>query len=138
MSVNVLIEKADEPTDARLRTALGQTWGLFEALRTLTTASCELDWRHYGKKYGWKLKVHADDKTLLELTVADGWFLVAMAIREKERQELKTDPAAAALAEVPDAASPEGYGIKIEIRDAASAARAMGLVRFIMSKRSLS
>ena len=137
MSVNVLNEKAAEPTDPQVKAALGPTLVHFEALRALT-ASCEWDWRHYGKKYGWKLKVHADDKTLLELTVADGWFLVAMAIREKERQELKGDPAASALGEqLAGAASPEGYGLKIEVRDAASWERALALVRFIMARRAL-
>ncbi len=135
MSVNVLLEKSDTPTDERIKALLGGTWPLYEELRGLTQA-CLQEWKHYGKKYGWKLKVHANDKTLLELTVAQGWFLVAMAIREKERQELKADPSLASF----DVASPpaqEGYGIKVEVRDAASFDRTTSLVRFIMSQRKL-
>lgn len=126
MSTNVLNEAAERPTDARVKAALGPVWEHFEALRA-ATATCEHEWRHYGKKYGWKLKVHADDKVLFELTVADGWFLVSLALREKERLELKGD----ALNEL---ASPEGF-VKLEVRDPASSERALALVRFVMTRR---
>jgi hypothetical protein len=138
MTINILLDKAQKPDAGLVKGFLSTTGAFFEELCALT-ASCEQEWRHYGKKYGWKLKIHADDKTLLELTVAEGWFLVAMAIRGKELQDLKTDPAAAALADIADAGSsfPEGYGIKVEVRDQASFDRAKVLVRFIMSKRAL-
>ncbi|MDP1827613.1 MAG: DUF3788 family protein [Archangium sp.] len=126
MSTNVLNDAADQPTDPQVKAALGPAWEHFEVLRA-ATATCEHEWRHYGKKYGWKLKVHADDKVLFELTVADGWFLVSLALREKERLELKGD-ALQALA------SPEGF-VKLEVRDAASCERALALVRFIMARR---
>lgn len=135
MSVNVLLEKSDTPTDEQVKVSLGASWPLFEELRGLTQA-CAHDWKHYGKKYGWKLKVHANDKMLFELTVAEGWFLVAMAIREKERQDLMADASAASV-DVAETPAHEGYGIKVEVRDAASFERVKSLVRFIMSKRSL-
>jgi hypothetical protein len=121
MSVNVLNEKTEQPTDVQIQAALGPTWGHFEALRALTSAF-EQEWRHYGKKYGWKLKVHADDKTLYELTVAQGWFLVAASLREQERKELG------------DAAS-EGFQ-KLEVRDAASFEQLATLVRFLIARRT--
>jgi len=136
MSVNAILERDDSPTEARIKASLGSTWPLFEELQSLT-AACAHDWKHYGRKYGWKLKVHANDKMLFELTVADGWFLVAMAIREKERQALQADPAAASAADVAGTPAPEGYGIKIEVRDSAAFERAKSLVRFIMAQRSL-
>ena len=134
MIVNALNEAASQPTDEQVKAALGRTWEHFEALRALT-ADCEHEWRHYGKKYGWKLKVHADDKTLFELTVAEGWFLVALALREKERQDLKGEVADPVLGELAAAASPEGF-IKLEVRDGTRAARALALVRFVVSRRA--
>jgi hypothetical protein len=131
MSINVLNEKAEQPTDLQVKAAVGPAWVHFEALQALT-APFQREWRHYGKKYGWKLKVHADDKTLFELTVADGWFLVAMSLREKERQDLKADAATLALA---GDASPEGF-LKFEVRDAASFERTAALVRFLMARRA--
>lgn len=69
---------------------------------------------------------------LLELTVAERWFLVAMALREKERLELEGDAVVSALA---GAASAEGF-IKLEVRDPASCERALALVRFVMAPRA--
>jgi hypothetical protein len=132
MSINVLNEKAEQPTDASVKAALGPAWVHFEALRALT-AAFEREWRHYGKKYGWKLKVHADDKTLFELTAAEGWFLVAMSLREKERKDLQADAATLALT---GEASPEGF-LKFEVRDAASFERTAALVRFLIARRTL-
>jgi hypothetical protein len=138
MSVNTLMDKAQAPDDALIQRSLGETWAFFDELRTLT-AVCEQDWRHYGKKYGWKLKIHADGKSLLELTVADGWFMVAMAIREKERLDLAADPAVGVLRDLAGSAdaAPEGYGIRIEVRDRLACQQVKALVRFIMGKRSL-
>lgn len=138
MTVNILLDQAQAPTDDVLGRALGPTWPQFVALRE-ATAACEQDWRFYGKKYGWKLKVHAGDKTLLELTVADGWFMVAMAIRDKERQALAADPAPRSLAGLADGGvkASEGYGIRIEVRDQAACDQARALARFIMVRRSI-
>lgn len=130
MSANVLNDADQEPTDAQVKAALGPSWEHFEALRVLT-ASCEREWRYYGKKYGWKLRVHADDKVLFELTVAEGDFLVALSLRDQERKDLKADTTNEWASR-----SPEGY-VKLEVKDSASVERAMALVRFLMKQREL-
>jgi hypothetical protein len=133
MTINILLDKAIEPDGARLHDVLGSAWGFLEEICALTEP-CEQDWRYYGRKYGWKLKVHADGKNLCEVTVADGWFLVAAAIREKELRDLESDAALAYLARSGDQFS-EGYGIKVEVRDRASCDRAKALLGFIMARR---
>ncbi len=130
MILNVLNDAAETPTEPQVKAALGPVWEHFEALQQLT-ASCEREWRHYGKKYGWKLKVHADDKVLFEVTVAEALFVVALSLREQERQELKADTANEWATR-----SPDGY-VKLEVRDAASRERAVALVRFLMAQREL-
>lgn len=134
MSINILTDNAREPDDELLKQSLGSSWELFHDIRT-HTAACEQHWRHHGKKYGWKLKIHAAGKNLLEITVAEGWFLVTMAIRETERLDLLADPALSALTDVDGKSSPEGYGIKVEVRDRASCDRAKALASFIMARR---
>jgi hypothetical protein len=134
-TINVLLEKAQAPDDELVQGVLGKAWPFFEEIRA-QTRSCAQDWKHYGNKYGWKLKVHADDKNLCEVTVANGWFLVAMAIREKERQDLAGDTRLAELAGAGAKAS-EGYGIKVEVRDQASCEHAKALLLFIMARRDL-
>jgi hypothetical protein len=134
-TMNVLLEKSQVPDDRLVKGVLGATWSLFEEVRA-QARSCEQEWKHYGSKYGWKLKIHADKKTLCEVTVADGWFLLAMAIREKERHDLGGAPRLADLAGAGAKAS-EGYGIKVEVRDQASCDRAKALLQFIMARRNL-
>jgi hypothetical protein len=126
---NALMNESEQPTDATVEAALGPAWTPFSALKTLT-ADCEHEWRHYGKKYGWKLRVHADDKVLFELTVSAGLFLVAMSLREPERKALVAD---AALGQH---ATADGF-LKFEVRDDASAQPASAVVRFLMAQRAL-
>lgn len=130
MILNVLNDAAEQPTDAQVKAALGLAWEHFEALQLLT-AACEREWRHYGKKYGWKLKVHADDKVLFELTVAEGLFVLGLSLREQERQDLKADTANEWATR-----SPDGF-VKLEVRDLVSRERAVALVRFLMAQREL-
>lgn len=131
MVINALNE-AVEPTEAQIKAALGRAFVHFDAFAALT-AGFEREWRHYGKKYGWKLKVHADDKTLAEVTVGDTVFLVAVSLREQERQDLKADPAMLELlGEVADEAF-----FKFEVRHEASFARMAALVKFVMARRPL-
>lgn len=129
MITNVLNDAA-QPTDAQVKAALGPAHEHFEALQSLT-ASCEREWRHYGNKYGWKLRVHADDKVLFELTVGEGGFLVALSLREQERLDLKADTTNEWASR-----SPEGF-VKLEVRDLVSRERAVALVRFLMVQREL-
>ncbi len=133
MSVNALMIETERPSDERVKTALGPAWAHFEALRA-ATAPAEREWRYAGKKYGWKLKVHADDKTLLELTVMDGWCLVAMAMREPERKAMASTPGLEALAQK---AAAEGWAVKLQVRDAASCEQAVALVQFVKAQRKL-
>jgi hypothetical protein len=130
MVINALNE-AVEPTEAQIKAALGRAFVHFEAFAGLT-AGFEREWRHYGKKYGWKLKVHADDKTLAEVTVGDTVFLVAVSLREQERKDLEADPTTLAL--LGEAA--DGAFFKFEVRHEASFARMAALVKFVMARRT--
>lgn len=134
-TVNALLDQAHAPDEAQLRVALGPVWPFFEAVRA-RAQGCEQDWKNHGKKYGWKLKIHAEDKNLCEVTVVEAGFLVTMAVREKERQALAADPALAGLAGGGAKAS-EGYGIRVEVYDQASCDRATALLGFIVAQREL-
>lgn len=129
---NVLTESTQPPTDAEVKTALNHTWAHFESLQALTSGF-EREWRHYGKKYGWKLRVHSDDKVLLELTVADGWFMVALSLRESERKALLADAATLAVA---GEVSADGF-LKFGVRDQGSKERTEAVVRFLIAQRPL-
>ena len=129
---NVLTEEHQPPTDAQVKTALSHSWAHFESLQALTQGF-EREWRHYGKKYGWKLKVQSEDKVLFELTVADGWFMVALSLRESERRALMADAATLALA---GEVSADGF-LKFGVRDQSSRERTEAVVRFLIAQRPL-
>jgi hypothetical protein len=126
---NALMNETEQPTDTTVKAALGAAGAQFDSLKTLTS-DCEHEWRHYGKKYGWKLRVHAEDKVLFELTVSEGFFLIAMSLREQERKAFEADAA------LKQNATADGF-LKFEVRDDASAQPATAVVRFLMAQREL-
>jgi len=129
MHDNSFIDEARAPDPASIEAALGgaNPWylGILEA-----AAGFELEWKHYGKKYGWKLKAHDGEKTLFELTVTAGQFRIGMAVREAELKALRDGPATAdGLAELVAAErAREGWGIRLLVGDEKAYAQARALV----------
>lgn len=136
MNENYFLEQLPSPDEAAVESALGKrySWylGILEAAKGF-----EREWKHYGKKYGWKLKVHDGTKMLFELTVADSNFRIGMAVREAELQALRADPeTAAGLADILDPGkSKEGWGIRLLIDDAARYEQALLLIKAVAALR---
>jgi hypothetical protein len=137
MSENVLLEPSGPPTDETLRAVLGEAYPHFVAVQAAAPGFAR-DWKHYGRKYGWKYRIFGDRKSLLELTVKNGAFLVGMAVRQAEWQALQTEEAAAELRRLAAEArlAPEGYGVKLEVVDAAARDLALALIAFVAAKRA--
>ncbi len=126
---NLFLEEGTVPVQASIAAALGDKLGLYE--RVIGAApGFILDWKHYGRKYGWKLKAHDGAKALFELTVTAGDFRVSVAAREAEMQALRGDPASAAILErlLPPGKSKEGWGIRLSIADEGACADAVALI----------
>jgi hypothetical protein len=100
---------------------LGETRKLWEALCTFLDEleGVTGEWKFYGEKYGWQLKVTAKRRALLYLIPRPEHFTAAMALRE---------PAIAALRErgIPEPlvreieaakASSEGKPARVEVRN---------------------
>ncbi len=123
------MEEGSAPDPAAIKAALGAGYPWYEGV--LEAASgFERDWKHYGKKYGWKLKVHDGAKALFELTVTSRGLRIGMAVRERELQALRADPALAAdLAGLLDAdKAKEGWGIRLMLEAEADYKRAVLLI----------
>jgi hypothetical protein len=136
MHDNALLEAGAPPADDRLRAVLGPAYDQFAAVRDAAPGFAR-GWKHHGKKYGWKYRVFRDDKSLLEVTVRPGALLVAIAVRQAEWQVLQTEAAHAELCRRVAAAGvvPEGYGVKLEIRDGEMGALALALIAFVAGQR---
>lgn len=137
MNVNILLNPDAPPSRDDVGAALGASAPYFDALLGLTAAYTQ-EWKHYGAKYGWKLKVHADSKTLVEVTIADGWLLASLALRAPEHQALRDGPTASIMAALldGDAGASEGYGLKIDVRDQGSYDKLAALLNPVMAMRA--
>ena len=137
MSDNHFLAEDPAPDQASISAALGDKYPFYE--RVLKAAEgFERDWKHYGRKYGWKLKIHDGKKALLELTIDDAGFRVSIAARESEMEELQGDPALAAiLAELlPPGKSKEGWGIRLPVVDETGCVRTVALIEAVAKARS--
>jgi hypothetical protein len=136
VSDNYFLAENPAPDPASLAAALGGKYSLFERILE-ASEGFEKDWKHYGKKYGWKMKAHDGDKALFELTVTSADIRLSVAARESELERLRENPVAAALlAELlPPGKPKEGWGIRLSVSDEDSAGRAATLIRAVAAIR---
>ncbi len=101
----ILGDKSRVPDDADLAQVLGAAKSHWDALVAHIRERCPdatHEWKHYGAKYGWQLRVVFRKKALVYLIVHRGGFNAALALRP---------PAVAALR---DAGLPEELVREIE------------------------
>jgi len=116
----VFPDKADRPDDARLAAALGESKAQWEAILAFVAARCdglEPEWKHYGKKHGWQVKLTWKRRALLYLVPHEGSFLAGMALRPDGVKALRTAEVppeflAQVLAEKPFM---EGHPARVEV-----------------------
>ena len=137
MSSNAFLGPGTPPDDAALRQTLGAGYERFASLRD-AAPGFEREWKHHGRKYGWKFRVFEEDKSLLEITVQGESFLVVVAARQSEWQRLEDEPALAGLRTRIAKAGirPEGYGVRVEVKDDDSAALALALALQVAGMRA--
>jgi hypothetical protein len=126
VSDNYFLAENPAPEPASIAAALGGKYPLFESIMNASDGF-EKDWKHYGKKYGWKLKAHDGEKALFELMVTAVDIRLSVATRESEMQE---------LAELlPPGKSKGGWGIRLSVADEESALRAIALIKAVAALR---
>ncbi len=120
MTGTVFAEKADRPDDARLAATLGASKTQWDAILALVAERCdglEPEWKHYGKKHGWQIKLTWKRRALLYLVPHEGSFLAGMALRPAGVEALRTADVppeflAQVLAEKPFM---EGHPARVEV-----------------------
>jgi hypothetical protein len=133
---NHFLEENSPPEAGTIESTLGGAYAWY--LGILEAADgFELEWKHYGRKYGWKLKAHDGEKTLFELTVGEAGFRIGMAVRERELAILRESPGAASGIEdlIDPAKSKEGWGIRLAIEDEAAYRKALILIKAVSGIR---
>lgn len=136
MNDNAFLPEHPAPDEAALAAALGPAFARYQAFLGAADGY-EREWKHHGAKYGWKLKLHDGDKALAEVTVGSGSFLVALASRALELEELREDAAIESALDAlrPEAGAKGGWGLRVAVTDDASLATAVLLVKALAALR---
>jgi hypothetical protein len=127
-------DKAHKPTDKRLATALGKSKKCWDAIlegvdRARGGLGCE--WKFYGAKFGWQLKVMDKKRTVLYLVPREGGFLAAMALSERAVAAVRVSSLPPTLVSEIETAKvlPEGRPARIEV----TSAKQLEVVRQLMA-----
>lgn len=80
-------EKGSPPDDEGLRRALGESFALYTSVLK-SIGNLPLEWKFYGTKYGWQLKVLQKGKALFYLVPFGHSFRIGFGVREEERELL--------------------------------------------------
>ena len=123
MSVSVFDDKSVRPDRETLLSALGKSGELWEKIRGNMEADYgELveDWKHYGQKTGWLLKVLRKKRNLFFCIPLDGAFQIAFTFGEKAVSAVQSSDLPEAIkAELRGARKyAEGRGIRIDVKSA--------------------
>ncbi len=119
-SVNAFIGYEQQPTDAELSVALGESGrGLWnELLAALATQHglTEQEWNSYSKKAGWSMRLKQRKRNILYFSpMTDGSFLVTLILGPKAMDAAREIKWPKAIMKILDDAPkyPEGFGIRM-------------------------
>ncbi len=105
------------PDERALKRSLGDVYSCYKEILSLT-ADCVTEWKFYGKKYGWHLKVMIKGRALLYLVPLQESFRVGCGVRDAEKEALlnSTLPESAKQELRTAKKYPEGYPVRFSIR----------------------
>lgn len=117
---SVLIDKSQTPDAAALRAALGGAAAQWDAIVARAQEGCPgltQEWKHYGQKHGWQLKLATKKHTILYLIPHRGSFMAATALNPKAVAALREGGIADAFAkEIANGKTlPEGKAARVEV-----------------------
>lgn len=119
----------EPPADQALAGLLGGAW---PAWRALLDGQGELrpEWKYYGQKYGWSLKLFRRSRNLCFLTPGEGAFMAAFLFGERDRQRVLEAGLPQALRDEFAAARSyvEGTPIRVQVRGPADLAPVLALL----------
>jgi hypothetical protein len=117
MDTTYFDQKEVTPDESKLKKALGELYPAYKEILELTDAY-DHEWKYYGKKYGWQLKVMHKGKALLYLTPQEKSFKIGLAVRENERERLINSSLPPKTKEELASAKkyPEGYPVRLDIK----------------------
>jgi hypothetical protein len=130
-------QKEVAPDESKLKDALGALHSAYREVMELTEAYNH-EWKYYGKKIGWQLKVIHKGKAILYLTPREKSLRIGFAVRENERDRLLNSSLPPKTKEELATAKkyPEGYPLRLEIRSKTDMRTARVVIEVLKELRS--
>ncbi len=137
MNATYFDQKEVIPGESKLKKALGELYSAYKEVVELTDAY-DHEWKYYGKKYGWQLKVTHKGKALLYLTPLEKSFGIGFGVRENERDRLLNSSLPPKTKEELATAKkyPEGYPLRLEIKSKTDMRTVRTVIEVLKESRS--
>ncbi len=122
------VSPPEPPRDEEIRERLGPTFAFYRAF--VESGPFVPQWKYYGPKYGWSLKLFEKKRNLCFLGPGEGVLDVSFILGDRARDAALAGPADEGIAALLRDARhyPEGWGVKVSVRDEASLALALRLL----------
>jgi hypothetical protein len=135
MTDNLFLAKSPEPDDRALSLALEGSYALWRKIaKSLAEKYGPLkeEWKYYGGKLGWTMKLLSGKRNLFFFTATDGHFRISFVFREKAVAAIgQSDLPAKIVEDLKNARKyAEGRGVRIEVKNARDAAVVLKLAAF--------
>jgi hypothetical protein len=123
MAGSVFDDKAQPPDEKALRTALGPAkahWDAIVAHGIDAFDGVKPEWKFYGKKHGWQMKLLCKGRALLYLIPHERSFLAGLALRESALDAVRKAKLPKALVRAIEEATAysEGKPARVEVTSA--------------------
>lgn len=121
MTPNAFIGRTKAPTEADLKAALGPAKPFWD--RVVVDMARELgladrEWKSYGAKYGWALRLKRGKRNIVHLAPCRGCFDVLFILGDRAIEAARASRLGRTAAKLIDDAPryPEGTGIRLEVK----------------------
>jgi hypothetical protein len=121
MQTNLFMDKSIKPDNRKLSKVLGASYKYWEEIKkSLTNEYGELieEWKYYGQKSGWTLKLLLKKRNLFFFAAYNKYFVIVFVFGEKAVAAIeKSDLPKKLIEELRNAKKyVEGRGLRIEVR----------------------
>ena len=137
MSASIFDKKSVEPDDRMLRQQLGKTKEYLDKISSFIKdqyGDLNLDWKFYGQKSGWILKMFNKKRNVLFVVPCSGYFRIAFTFGDKAVEEVIGSGLPDSIKQELLAAKKysEGRTIQLEIKTSEQCENILSLIRIKM------